>query len=222
MESNAMTGMKRESVWIIAAVLLLAVGAWVLLFVNPLPSDEEMISHFRQHRNEIEALVGHYRNYQSSEEPSVEWGDLPEVVALKKKSGVKRVTQAGPIWFPNPYTAQTARELEFLARTDGRALMALSRRRGSLKIELTDSRYAHGAIVRTSVAAVIWKDYFFFPEVPKIDQQRLWYPVDVDGQFKSSDRVLTSLNSYPVGWKKSECVFRSIESQWFIRMCWGA
>jgi uncharacterized protein Usg len=72
------------------------------------------------------------------------------------------------------------------------------------------------------VAATIWKDYFFFPEVPKVDQQRLWYPADIDGQLKSSDRVFASLNWYPSGWRKGECVFRVIEAQWFIRMCWGA
>jgi hypothetical protein len=92
---------------------------WALLYVNPLPRDEEMISHLRKHRTEIEALVNHYRTYQRGHGTSVDWRDLPDVTALREKSHIARVTQAGPVWLPHPYSAQTARHLNLLAPNSG-------------------------------------------------------------------------------------------------------
>ena len=83
---------------------------------------------------------------------------------------------------------------------------------------------------------MIWKEYVFFPEVPRIENSMLLEPVDIVGKgFPGSTfhkkegvatkqdmyRVFPSLNHLPNNWKGFECVYRQIEAQWFIRMCNG-
>jgi len=181
-----------------------------------------MIAHFTAHRGEIEALVKQYREYRRPPNPPKEWGQLPEVMALKATAGVRAISEVGSIWLPDPYSAKTAGYLFSLAKNDGRAYFQLKRQSGSLAIRLADGRYGpRTAVVETSIATV-WKDYFFFPVPPKVEGNALWRPVDTDGSLKRSERVFADLKSYPPAWSKGECVYRSIEPQWFIRMCWGA
>jgi hypothetical protein len=153
---------RRYWVWIVAAGFL-GLGIWALFFVNPLPSDETMIVHLREHRSEIERLVKHYREYQRPGNPSLEWHQLPEILVLRESSGVRNVSEAGAVWLPDPYSAQTAQRLDSLARTDGQRYFSVKRRFGSIAVSLSDPRYGmRPAIVKTSLAGAIWKDYFFF------------------------------------------------------------
>ena len=210
------------TIWSCGAGLALAVAALIALpTINPLPRDEEMIAHFNKHRGELEILVERYRKHDVSNHQVV-WSELPEIVELRSRAGVSRVAESGMIWLPEPYSAASARRLKEIATVSGAQYIALNRRHGSLKIELNDRRYGRPAIVRTALASAIWKEYVFFPMAPKVEHGRLWWPAGLDGKSRQSDRVLDSLNEYPPGWKKGECLFRPIEPQWFIRMCWGA
>lgn len=214
---------RRGNVWLwIAGVAFLFVLLLALFFVNPLPGDEEMIAHFNKHRDELETLVERYREHDTSDREHL-WSQLPEIVQLRSRAGIERVAESGTIWLPEPYSAESARQLKDLAATNGVRYITLMRRYGSLKIELEDPRFGmRPAIVRTAIASAIWKEYFFFPHAPKLERGRLWWPASVDGKLTRSERVFGTLNQYPPGWERGECVFRSIQPQWFIRMCWGA
>ena len=97
---------------------------------------------------------------------------------------------------------------------------------------MDDSSYRRN----TLLFGVIWKDYYFFPEVPRVENGVLLGPLSIVGKglrgsrfhekegvatTQDRDRVLPSLNSFPPDWKDFECVYRQIEPQWFIRMCNG-
>jgi len=212
----------RKGAMLIGVALLVVAALATAGLVNPLPSDEIMLEHFRAHRPQIEQLVTHFRNYERRADAPNDWNDLHEIVVLRASAGVRDVYQVGATWIAEPYSAESANYLFKLAKTDGRAYLALARRSGSLSIRMSDPKYGpRMALVRTSIA-VIWKDLFFFPQPPRVDGQRLWQPADIDGEAKSSDRILNDLTTYPAGWKKGECVYRSIDPQWFMRMCWGA
>lgn len=71
------------------------------------------------------------------------------------------------------------------------------------------------------VHGTLWKDYYFFPEAPRIENDDMLGPVNTKGEFSFRSRVLPLLNRLPTHWKDFECVYRQIESQWSLRMCNG-
>jgi hypothetical protein len=100
--------------WFILAVVV-PVFIWWGWLHNPLPSDEEMIGHFNQHRAEFEQLVQKYRNFR----PARTWPAPPELISFEKSSEeVKRLllqvqvyglSHGGGKWMPEPYSEKAAR-----------------------------------------------------------------------------------------------------------------
>ena len=185
--------------------------------VNPLPSDEEMISHFKAHRGEIEELVQKFREWKPSAElPN--WHALPEIVALQKKAGVIRVKSLIPTWFPDPYSAEGAKQFRMKK-------IGLDHRYHSIGVELVNEKRRNrpfASVLLTTGPKLIFKELIYFPEVAKIEDGKLWWPVDEDGQLKRWGRIFPTLNEYPPNWKKAECVYRQIDAHWFIYMCIAA
>ena len=217
---------KPGSKWIwglaVITVFAIGVGAWYVAFINPLPSDEEMMTHFQGHRADIEALVKSYREYQSlSDDKSRLWVEASETKALMQKAGVKYVNDAGSMWFPNPYSVETARQAEDLRRKMGTRVFDLYRRYSSLYVRLADPRY-FTKLLRYPTSKAIWKDFYHIPEVAKIEDGMLLGSINVDGRSSLRYRVFASLNSYPPAWKQGECVLRRIDPHWYIEMCRAA
>ena len=92
--------------------------------------------------------------------------------------------------------------------------------------------YAHHDLVFSAaklipssrVQALVWKDYFYVPVVPRVEQSRLWWPRSpYSGRLNRSARVFDSLDEYPADWVQgrpvAECVYRQIEPQWFLTLC---
>ena len=97
----------------------------------------------------------------------------------------------------------------------------MQRRFGTIGVEPADKRYGPRFAIVGIRPAVVWKDLFHFPQAPRIKDGRVWWPADSAG-MNLNYRVLERLDSFPSGWRKGECVFRMIEPQWFIPMCWAA
>jgi hypothetical protein len=204
-----------------AALFAIVFAIAASLSFNPLPSDAELTSHFGAHRKEIEQLVKQFREVPWPPQVSPQWDDLPEVRALKERAGIRRVVESNAVWLEDPYSAGTAKKLEEVARSDGQRYFALKRQFGSIEVKLADPHYGpRFAIVRLSPATV-WKELYYFPQAPRVSDGRVWWPTRPDGLTAGSP-VLDQLDSYPKSWGKGECVFRRVEDQWFIRMCWGA
>lgn len=199
-------------------ILLLIVGSLYWWHYNPLPSDENMISHFHNHRTEIEELVKRYRAW----EPSAaipNWYVVPENKALMEQSGVKYIDNNGPIWPPNPYSKEAVKQFsDSVSAGKVPSLNPFS----TIVVELTnqDDPDRHFAKVLTSSGLHwIFKDLVFIPEVVRIEGENLWYPIHEFFGFKYKRRLFSSLNEYPSNWIKGECVYRQFETHWFIRMC---
>jgi len=201
---------------------LLIAGLLYWWHYNPLPSDEEMIAHFHNHRAEIEELVKRYQE----REPSVvaNWHALPENVAMMKKSGVKNVASRG-IWHPNPYSKEAAREF-----WDKRSAMIREKKLStnsyaSIAIELVDESQPerHFARVLTSSGPRwIFKELVFISEIARIEGENLWFPAHVFFGVIEKKRIFSTLDEYPSHWIKGECVYRQFEAHWFIAMCAAA
>lgn len=204
----------------LAVLFLISVFGGLLLFLhsNPLPSDEKIIAHFYAHRAEIEELVKRYQKWEPSEQiPN--WAILPENKALLEKAKVNRLKDLIPVWPPNPYSVEAAIQFSALIRA-GKIKNVVPY--SSIGVELVDERRPgkySGFVLISAGWQRIFKELVYFPEIPKIENGKLWWPVDGKKGYWRADRVFTTLNAHPPDWKKGECVYRQFEAQWLIRMC---
>ena len=98
----------------------------------------------------------------------------------------------------------------------------------------TDSSVGYSQV--TIFFGSIWKDYVYFPEAPKVENGWLLYPLQISSKeysgatyhekegvatWRKNFRVFSSLNHFPFHWRRYECIYREIESQWYLRMCHG-
>ncbi len=207
---------KHSYILIIPAVI--AVAYYVLVIRNPLPSDEEMIAHLHEHRADIEELIRRYRNYPSG--PKIDhskWRKEGDTPGLLKRAGIDRIdfNAPGP-WLPNPYSVETAKKIKLESRNT--KSFAMLNKYGALMLAPSPRNAFHLKHLRY---LFIWKDYFYIPEVPRIEYNELLGPYDTKGEYSARRRVMSSLDSFPDKWKDYECVYRQIEPHWFLRMCNG-
>ena len=207
----------------------------------PLPTDEEMIAHFQAHRVEFEELVRRNRTFVEREHwPELKWPPEEEGTReLWRKAGVGDVNYLSLLhWLPDPYNVATAQRVKAINDEctqdvkhwraiggDGRAstpppkCRLLGYQYGVLVFnpKLPNNAYHAGSWRYVAV----WKGYLHFPEPPRIEQGYLLGPLKTNGQYSYKERVRSSLNFYPFGWKEYECVYRPIEAHWFITLCNG-
>ncbi|MGD9172402.1 MAG: hypothetical protein PVI97_20470 [Candidatus Thiodiazotropha sp.] len=200
-------------------VLILFVAAYYLLLVrNPLPSDEEMIEHFRLHRNDIEELVRRYRNY--STDPKVDhsmWFKEGDTQKIMWRAGVEEIWHSAySPWLPNPYSIETAESImQQIRNVRGHGLFT---KYGGLVLKLLPRDYYRSVNLKY---LHIWKDFYNIPEAPRIEKGELLWPFDHNGEYSVRRRIISSLDQFPGNWKDYECVYRQIETHWFLRLCNG-
>jgi hypothetical protein len=211
------------------------IGFWLFVYYliwiyNPLPSDESMIRNFKEHRADFVEAVRRYREYpRPNDKDTSLWFEEGDTLEVYRKAGISRIKYWTPIWFPNPYSKETYRKIE--EERKDHIGFGLSYKYGALKIVPATPQTKQGARwdwandrafrKSTIIRGVIWKDYNFFPEPPRIENGKLLGPVGHTGEYIFQDRVLSSLNHIPPNWKDFECVFRQLEPQWFLRLCKG-
>jgi hypothetical protein len=228
--------------------ILFVSGMYYVLVVRMgLPSDEEMIAHFQAHKPEIEELVRRYRSFEMPKMPPRlprespnEWLKRRPVMPreafmwdkqhadteeLLRKASIDRLQYITLIWFPNPYSMETAKKLKVLLKDmnnfDPRySPMTYFYKYGALTIDIHPWRKYHA---RSLIHSNYWKNIVFFPETPRIMDGWLLGPLNTKGEYSSRKRVLPTLDSFPPDWKEYECVFRRIEAEtnWFLHLCNG-
>lgn len=228
--------------------LLLPIGSAAFYYYfcvwNPLPSDEEMIRNFKDHRADFVEVVRRYREYpRPPGTSSAFWYKEGDTLELFKRAGIDSIDKRG-CWLPNPYSVEMAIWLHnallsgLIARSDLGYKCAELRIKPATtpRIDHPDQSDDSSYRRNTLLFGMIWKDYYFFPEVPRIEAGKLLSPLSIVGKrfpgaqfhekenvatLQTSERLLVSLNNLPYHWKNFECVYRKIEPQWFIRMCNG-
>ncbi|MDY1584109.1 hypothetical protein [Pseudomonas aeruginosa] len=188
---------------LVVIVLLVFFGwPWFKAF-NPTPSDEELIDFFYENRPAIEALVDFYR--KGGEIPSKEWN------VLRRKSGVGHVGTTG-LWIgDDPYVDGKPAFDKYL-KLPASERIKKSRALSGLSVIPADKRYMN-------ILFSVSKELFHIPKPVKIEGGRLVFPEHTGRGGEDTYRLLPSLNKFPDPWKDGDCVFRQIESEWFISMC---
>jgi hypothetical protein len=200
------------------AVTIALIAYYVVIVRNPLPDDDRMIDDFNENRSHIEELVRRYRNYPSGPEiDHSRWfkeGDTQELLQKASVDGIGY--SAYQPWLPNPYSIETAEKISHEAKNA--KSYELFYKYGALIISLSPRNNYRSWHLRY---ANIWKDLYYIPETPRIEENQLLWPFDKKGEYSSRSRVLSTLDVFPVSWKDFECVYRQIENNWFLRLCNG-
>ncbi|QLI81223.1 hypothetical protein HZU75_06575 [Chitinibacter fontanus] len=213
--SSLIRPLRKKNAWL--CMLILIAVTYFLWQRNPLPKDEELIAHFQAHRAEFEELIRRYRAYERSANKDTSlWFKEGNTPALYKQAGVESIDYETPIWLPNPYSVETAKKIDALLTTAKD--FSLLYKYGALKIQLAP---VHRYYSYNSRYVAVWKDLYFIPEVPRIEDGELLGPIYSNGKYSYRERIFPSLNRFPDYWKDFECVYRQIEQQWFLRMCNG-
>jgi len=213
--------------------ILLGVCTAVYYFVwiwNPLPSDEAMITNFKEHRADFVEAVRRYREYpRPNDKDTSLWFKEGDTLEVYRRAGISRIESWTPVWLPDPYSPENYKKID--EEIKAHRGFALAHKYGALEIipatpqpkDNPNWDWANDRAFRrnTLTHGVIWKDYNFFPEPPRIENDRLLGPISHLGTNYFKDRVLPSLNQIPPDWKSFECVFRQIEPQWYLRLCNG-
>ena len=240
-----MTTMMKKLIFLAILLSVGLIAIYYLLWIwNPLPSDEEMIDNFKEHRNEFIEVVHRYRSYPHTEKNnSAYWYKEGDTLKLFKRAKIDNISDFG-CWLPSPYSIKTAIKYHVMLLSEQGYKSDLLYRCGAVVIQpATTPRIEHPNVSdtrrhyrNTIIFGAIWKEYVFFPEIPRIDDSILLGPMSIVGKgfhgstFHEAEgvatkqdmfRVFPSLNHLPNNWKGFECVYRQIEAQWFIRMCNG-
>lgn len=243
-------GNARRRNWLIAAMVI-PIFIWWNWFHNPLPTDEEMIQNFNEHRMELEQLVRGYRNYRRPEGTgSFFYEQAEEVKALMRAAKVSYLGVGGGGWLPAPYSAQAAKfswgistrsaDPKVRPLLDSPAdwkrempelfegvppltdRMHISHHTGRMSLRYGNPRPINRYVLRYGG---ITKSYFHYPYPPKIQDAHIlepYFTINGDPYTQPGERVLDSLNDFPPDWKRAECVLRRIDPNWFIAMCRAA
>lgn len=243
--SEKFTKVCRFLVEFILPILVILAGMYSVLYWlwnwNPLPSDEQMIKHFQLHRVDFDEAVRRYREYPRPRNKDTSlWFKEGDTLEVYKRAGIDHINDLVPTWLPNPYTVETAILVDRVVDEFGGA--EIFPKYSSLEITpaatprinhpdtMDDSSYRKYSFG----GGLVWKSYYYTPEVPKIENGKMLWPLQTVGKgaaestfhehegvatAQSSSQVLSTLNHFPDRWGRMGCVYRQIEPQWFLRMC---
>lgn len=174
-----------------------------------LPSDDEMIRNFYEHRQDFELLVHTYREDLVVPADFGIWEPTPELNAIAARINVSRVVGNSAIWMPpDPH-----------ARIDPRIRRLRSDLYSPALRKFSCVLFSYGrSVVRLECLAPVTKKYYYIPFVPIIRRGNLILRGNtVDDQ----GRILQTLDRYPPDFGSRDCVYRRIEPHWYIKMCQG-
>lgn len=178
--------------------------------IRTLPSDEEMIANFREHREDFEKLVKIYQYDSSARFDAFSLVPSPQVEAIMKRDNVDLLFSDLENWIPPDPYSEEARKQSLSSTKVGRNITGIC------------FNYAHGP-VRMGIDKFdhVRKGYYYAPVVPRIDKGRQYPAYELLHTPNHRVRLFKSLNKYPDSFLPGECYFRQIEPQWFIKLCRG-
>ncbi len=178
-------------------------------FINPLPSDEYMIEHLEQNRDEYDELIaGYIEAKQRGNDAMKSWLTSPRKVALQHKVQARdeRV---------NPEESQWHGGIEVNSGLGDRK-----------KIVYSMEFHLAGATTRSiREGSTIWKSYWYFPEAQPLTSGKSLCTSGSGKQClgKMNIEVLPSLNNYPLfsgvsGDRERWCgsYMRQMDEHWFL------
>lgn len=193
----------------IAGMALLLVSLLTTGCSDRLTPDQVMIDNFQKNKPAFEELVTSYLQFPPPD--NGKWDQLPRVQELKQTTGVARIIDGPGYWFDDPYSLEAAQKMRDM---DENKSWRQHHDRNNAIIKMPMNK---GYDNITLYWGNSWKDYFYYPADPKVENGRIVPQRTLgDQRYRVGMRVLDSLDSAPGG---SECYLRKIEPKWFIQRC---
>ncbi|MEL1264438.1 hypothetical protein [Pseudoxanthomonas putridarboris] len=203
----------KNAIGVLVASIVVGLGVYYAVFARTgLPSDEEMIGQYSQHKDEFHEVSRRYRDFEMAPAQSQgSWRNQPGTAELLKLTKIARIkpdihTPYVPddVLKKNGWTLQE----DYLKSADPFAYM---NKYGTLIV----TPYPEERFFRDSVVhAYVWKGYRNFPTEPRVHGGSIYWE-------NGSARIVDSLDRFPRNWKTGECVYRKIDSTWYIHLCNG-
>jgi hypothetical protein len=193
------------------ASLSLALAAWYVFVSQTLPSDEEMIAHFGNHRKEFEEVVQVYRMFAAAskpEKPMPRWDDAESVQKLMRAAKIDHIATGRHVWFPNSYEVDSHQKVRELVAQGG--LEALNPY-FSLLIFISGKEYFH----YSPLFGEYYKAYYHIPQPTRKRDGKLLSPT----HNAEWERISESTDVYPWVGEPGRCVLRSIAVHWYVAVC---
>ncbi len=168
-------------------------------YMRSLPTDEEMIEHFRRHRGDFELLAAIFQQFNPADGEA-----RGRIEKLRNRLNITRILA----FRPHERYRYLGSNGKFETRVEGERVAPDPEARSFRALRF---RYAH-APVKTSDGFDLHKGYYYTPFVPKVRHGRLDTP-------DSSGWVFPSLNRLPSELLPTTCVSRQFEPQWFVVIC---
>jgi hypothetical protein len=175
-------------------------------YFRSLPSDEEMINNFEEHRADFERLSQMYR-----EEPSIRTsvgvlGPSPKIESIMKRMNVSFIMGDGEIWVPpGPDSKSAGKKLLHRASPAD----TLEERKFSGVI----FGYAHKRVVKHEWP--VYKQYYYIPLIPSKSGGKLRLP---QWGIRAHPVVVDTLNDYLPRLEFLGAACREIEPHWYIEI----
>ncbi|MEW6349859.1 MAG: hypothetical protein AB1646_12405 [Thermodesulfobacteriota bacterium] len=173
-----------------------------------LPSDEEMIRNFREHRADFEHLAQICREKQSLSIENLQLKPSLEMAALMWRIKITAVSVDQELWMAPDAIRRDVHLQEKMSQGDPEV-----RRYSGLYFQYGDldcKRDYHDEFVK--------KIYYYIPVKPTIDERILMLPGPLRSRLPAPE-VVDTLNKYPTHLATRRCALREIELHWYIRMC---
>ncbi len=198
------------------------IGALIVNFIiipatgshQQLITDEQMLTHFKEHRFEMETLM---HDYLTNPE---EWGSFknasPELKALQKKASVDRMAYKYNAWHENPYSLEAA--IQYRQDVNARIIDTVhDRSRQDVYVSLT----VKGArVFYKRWAKTAYKEFLYIPQLAKVENGKLLYPIsDIHPERIGFEVISESLDQVPDWLLPGDCTMKRIDDHWFLSLC---
>lgn len=191
---------------LLGAIICIAFEIMFFLMYNPLPDDERIIAVFARDRQAFNAIASGYR-----ENVGLAGHGLDD--AILRNLGIDHVRDENGFWIADPKSPPAG---QFDLGAAQRHTHSGFKWAVTVCIEFLEAnRFRQIWPWR----GVIWKNLVNFPEPPNLSGTELVAPADPDGYKRRLGRLLRSLNWNPIWWGAYECVYRRVDSTWYLQMC---
>jgi hypothetical protein len=147
-----------------------------------------------------------------------EWGSFknasPELKAIQQKTFVDRMAYKSNHWHQNPYSLEAAKQ--YTKDLESGKLGDLhDRSRQDVYVHLTlngANIFHHGKRA--------YKDFLYIPQVAKIEDSKLIYPIHSIRPERINFRVISeNLDQVPDWLLPGDCTMKRIDDHWFLSLC---
>lgn len=184
-------------------------------------TDEAMARFFIANKVHFERLVHLYqtdeRRTWQYEKGSLTPFETDEYKGLLQKLSLTALSDDSSLWLNEPYSSDMPSRAKGLNGFTAYQYHGIFFYTDRSKFAATDKQ----------LGRLVWKEYFYVPQPPLIKDKEMWWPRSpYNGDLYRKSPVEDSLDEYPAKWtvdlpqgSQTECVYKKIEIQWFLRLC---